>query len=176
MNKVNQTHKIIEEFNKTLDEFINKMIVQFPNETKLKTYYSAYKVTKMYDKSMPIKIFMGGCLEFTEQIKTRDSDFFAKRKNFVDKIKQCSSFTDDTGLVNYWENLSDTSKTAIWDYIQTLYVMGEMYVNKDTSIISNINSVYNNLSFNESIQDLDKNKTFSDSYMKNLQSKIDNSK
>ena len=63
----NQTN-VIEEFNKTLEEFINKMILQFPEETKLKTYYSAFKVTKMYDKSMPIKIYMGGCLSFTEQI------------------------------------------------------------------------------------------------------------
>jgi len=62
----NQTQKVIEEFNKTLDEFINKMIAQFPNESKLKTYYSAYKVTKMYDKTMPIKIYMGGCLNFTD--------------------------------------------------------------------------------------------------------------
>ena len=83
----NQTQKIIEEFNKTLDEFINKMIVQFPEETKLKTYYSAFKVTKIYDKTIPIKIYMGGCLNFAEQIKTRDSDFFAKRKQFVEKVK-----------------------------------------------------------------------------------------
>ena len=113
---------IVDEFNKTLDEFINKMILQFPVETKLKTYYSAFKVTKMYDKSMPIKIFMGGCLNFTQQIKDRDTEFFAKRETFVNRIKEASSFTDDTGLVNYWENLSDASKTAMWDYIQTLFV------------------------------------------------------
>jgi hypothetical protein len=170
----NQTQKVIEEFNKTLDEFINKMIAQFPNESKLKTYYSAYKVTKMYDKTMPIKIYMGGCLNFTDQIKNRDSDFFAKRKQFVDKLKQCSSFTDDTGLVNYWEQLSDTSKNAIWDYVQTLYVMGEMYINKDTNIINKINSVYDNMELNETLQDLDKNKTLSDAYINKLQSKIKN--
>ena len=170
----NQTQKVIEEFNRTLDEFINKMIAQFPNESKLKTYYSAYKVTKMYDKTMPIKIYMGGCLNFTEQIKNRDSDFFAKRKQFVDKLKQCSSFTDDTGLVNYWEQLSDTSKNAIWDYVQTLYVMGEMYINKDTNIINKINSVYDNMELNETLQDLDKNKTLSDAYINKLQSKINN--
>ncbi len=162
---------IIGEFNKTLDEFINKMILQFPEETKLKSYYSAYKVTKMYDKTMPIKLYMGGCLNYTEQIKKRDSDFFAKQKQFVNKVKQCSSFTNDTGLVNYWESLSDTSKTAIWDYVQTLYVMGEMYINKDTSIIQNINKVYNSMSFNESLEDLDKNKTFSEDYMNKITNK-----
>ena len=164
----NPLAKVIDEFNKTLDEFINKMILQFPEETKLKTYYSAYKVTRMYDKTMPLKIYMGGCLQFSEQIRNRDTNFFAKRKAFVNKIAQASSFTDDTGLVNYWENLSDVSKNAIWDYIQTLFVMGEMYINKDSSIVQKINSVYNNISFDESMQNLKENDTFTEDFISRI--------
>lgn len=167
---MNNSSTIIEEFNKTLEEFINKMIIQFPQETKLKTYYSAYKVTKMYDKTMPIKIFMGGCLQFSEQIKSRDTEFFAKRKGFVDKLKQASSFSDDIGLVNYWENLSDNSKKAIWDYVQTLFVMGEMYVNKDTSIIQKINSVYNKVSFDETMKNMKENDKLAQEYVEKLNS------
>lgn len=166
----NPLAKVIDEFNKTLDEFINKMILQFPEETKLKTYYSAYKVTRMYDKTMPLKIYMGGCLQFSEQIRNRDTYFFAKRKAFVNKIAQASSFTDDTGLVNYWENLSDVSKNAIWDYIQTLFVMGEMYINKDSSIVQKINSVYNNISFDESMQNLKENDTFTEDFISKINS------
>lgn len=164
----NSPTTVIEEFNKTMEEFINKMILQFPQETKLKTYYSAYKVTKIYDKTMPIKIFMGGCLQFTEQIKSRDTEFFAKRKAFVDKIKKASSFSDDIGLVNYWENLSDNSKNAIWDYVQTLFVMGEMYVNKDTSIIQKINSVYNKVSFDETMKNIEEDDNSVQEYVEKL--------
>ena len=165
---MNNTPKIIEEFNKTLEEFINKMIIQFPEETKLKSYYSAYKLTKMYDKTMPIKIFMGGCLQFTDKIKSRDTEFFAKRKGFVDKLQKASSFSDDIGLVNYWENLSDNSKNAIWDYIQTLFVMGEMYVNKDTSIIQKINSVYNKVSFDETMKNMKEDDKLAEEYVQKL--------
>lgn len=167
-NLQNSNMKVLEEFNKTLDEFINKMILQFPQETKLKTYYSAFKVTKMYDKTMPIKIYMGGCLQFSDQIKSRDTEFFAKRKAFVNKIAQASSFTDDTGLVNYWENLSDNSKNAIWDYVQTLFVMGEMYVNKDTSIIQKINSVYNKVSFDETMKNIEEDDNSVQEYVEKL--------
>lgn len=165
---MNNSPNIISEFNNTLDEFINKMILQFPQETKLKTYYSAFKVTKMYDNTIPIKIFMGGCLEFKEPIKERNSLFFTKRKLFMNKVAQASSsFADDTGLVNYWETLSDVSKNAIWDYIQTLFVMGEMYVNKDTSIIQNISNVYNKCSFNDSIKTMNNNQ-FTEDFVKKL--------
>ena len=122
----------------------------------------------MYDKTMPLKIYMGGCLQFSEQIRNRDTNFFAKRKAFVNKIAQASSFTDDTGLVNYWENLSDVSKNAIWDYIQTLFVMGEMYINKDSSIVQKINSVYNNISFDESMQNLKENDTFTEDFISRI--------
>jgi hypothetical protein len=160
--------KVLEEFNKTLDEFINKMILQFPQETKLKSYYSAFKVTRMYDKTVPIKIYMGGCLQFTNQIKSRDTDFFSKRKTFVNKISTASSFTNDTGLVNYWGSLTDNSKNAIWDYVQTLFVMGEMYINKDSSIVQQINNVYNNISFNESMETLEENKTFTEEFINKI--------
>jgi len=169
MNNIqNSNIKVLDEFNNTLDEFINKMISQFPQETKLKTYYSAFKITKMYDKTMPIKIYMGGCLQFSEQIKSRDTEFFAKRKAFVNKMAQASSFSDDTGLVNYWDSLSDNSKTAIWDYIQTLFIMGEMYINKDTSIVQKITNIYNNLSFDESMKTLKENDTFTEEFINKI--------
>ena len=164
----NAMNTTIEEFKKVLDEFINKMMAQFPQEPKLKTYYSAYKVTKMYDKSMPIKIFMGGCLEFKEQIRTRDTEFFERRKGFVNKITVASSFSDDIGLVNYWHSLSESSRNAIWDYIQTLFVMGEMYINKDTSIVEKINHVYNNISFENSMKTLKENDTFTEEFINKL--------
>jgi hypothetical protein len=160
---------VIDEFNKTLSEFINKLIIQFPEETKLKKYNSAYKVTKMYDSSIPIKLYMGGCMKFSEQIKNRDSEFFQKRETFVNAVKQYSSFTNDIGLVDYWTNLNDSSKNAIWDYIQTLYVMGEMYVNKDTTILRNIDNVYNNIT-KDDFENMSKNESMSS----DLISKINN--
>jgi len=164
----NSIGKVLDEFNKTLDEFMNKMILQFPFENKLKTYYSAFKVTKMCDKTIPIKIYMGGCLQFSDQIKNRDTEFFAKRKTFVNRMSVASSFTDDTGLVNYWDNLSVNSKNAIWDYVQTLFVMGEMFINKDSGMIQKINNVYNNISFNESMKTLNENNTFTEEFINKI--------
>ena len=92
--------KILTDFNTVLDEFIEKMILQFPEESKLKSYKSAYNVTKMYDKSMPIKVAMGGMLPFKTQIKDRDEDFFKSRETFLEKAVVASSFSNDLGLVN----------------------------------------------------------------------------
>jgi len=158
---------IIKEFNTTLEEFIIKLSNQYPTESKIKVYLNTFRVTKMYNAQIPLKIFMGGCLNFKDQIKNRDSNFFINRKQFIERVENCTSFADDIGLVDHWLNLSEESKTSIWDYIQTLFVMGEMYINNNTNLMDNINNLYNNLS-KDDINNLN-NKELSD----NLKTKLD---
>jgi hypothetical protein len=142
-------NSVLPKFNTILEEFIIKMVNAFPNEPKIKSYYQAFKISKMYDDTIPIKLFMGGCLDYSDQIKNRNSDFFLNKKTFVDKCVRASSFSDDFGLKNQWENTSETTKKAIWDYVQTLFVLGEMYISKNSNSIEEINTVYNSMSYSE---------------------------
>lgn len=143
--------ELLEEFNNTLDEFVSKMINQFPEETKLTKYYQIFKFTKVYDKSLPIKIFMSSTLSNKEKIKNRDEKYFMydSTSYFRKSAVELSTFSSETGLIDKWENLSDNSKTAIWDYIQTLFVMGEMYINKNENAMEQIRLVDKNFNRNE---------------------------
>lgn len=141
--------EILIKFNTIIEEFIVKMLNTFPDEQKIKTYYNAFKISKLYSKQLPIQIFMGGCLDFEEQIKTRDANFFINRKTFVDKFVKASSFSNDIGLKDRWVNTPEITKKSIWDYIQTLYVLGEMYIKKDPTVIEKINKIYNSMSISE---------------------------
>ena len=158
---------VITEFNNTLEEFMTKLVNQFPQEKKIKSYLSSFKITKMCTVELPIKIFMGGCIYFEEQIKNRDSDFFLNKKEFISKVQKSSSFADDIGLINYWNDLSEVSKKSIWDYIQTLYVMGEMYINKNTDMIKSINNIYNNFTQDE-INEINTNNKLSDNLLSKM--------
>ena len=140
---------ILNKFNTILEEFIVKMRDSFPDESKLRTYYNAFKVSKMYSVELPIKIFMGGCIDYADQIKSRDAEFFMNQKRFVDKCVRASSFSNDIGLKDRWISTPETTKKSIWDYVQTLFVLGEMYVNKDTNVISEINKIYHSMSISE---------------------------
>ena len=100
------------EFNKILDEFMSKMVHTFPEQGKLNTYYKAFKVAKTVNNLMPLQLFMGGCLNFKDQIKSRDEEFFKKRPEFVEKCNSYSSFSNDIGMVEYWDTISDTTKKS----------------------------------------------------------------
>ena len=75
--------------------------------------------------------------------------FFINKKTFVDKCVKASSFSDDIGLRDRWDYTPELTKKSIWDYIQTLYVLGEMYIKKEHGTIDQINHVYNSMSVSE---------------------------
>lgn len=161
--------EILTKFNGLIEEFIVKMLHAFPDEQKLKTYYNAFKISRLYSKQLPIQIFMGGCLDFEEQIKNRDADFFMNRKTFVDKCVRASSFSNDIGLKDRWESTPDITKKSIWDYIQTLYFLGEIYIKKDKGVIDKINKIYDSMSISEMKRFESDNVTkFSDDFTKKI--------
>ena len=161
--------QLLDEFNNTLDEFLSKMINQFPEEVKLKKYYNIFKLTKVYDKSLPLKIYISSTLSNKEKIKNRDEKYFMydSTSYFRKSAVELSTFSSETGLIDKWVNLSDNSKKAIWDYVQTLFVMGEMYINKTENAMEQIKLVNENFNRNE-VNYLMKSKTLSNSFSKIL--------
>ena len=156
------------EFNRILDEFISKMVATFPDQTKLVGYYRAFKVAKIYKEELPLQIFMGGCLRFKEQITNRDEEFFKNRDTFVSGCSNCSSFGQDTGLVEYWDRTSDVTKNSIWEYVQTLFVLGEIVIN-DENLLDKTSEVYKNISVNEMSRFQNESTSeFSDDFLKKI--------
>jgi len=128
--------KEIQTFNKLFEEFLEKIITQF-DYPKLKTYRRAFLLLKETSPQTPVNIFMSGCVNYKNEIKERDETFFLKDETIT---KNLQNFFKDCGLDVYWKELSTATKKAIWDYIQSLFVLGE--VNKDKKQFDKYNSIY----------------------------------
>tara|TARA_B100001173_G_C15982599_1_gene545300 strand:- start:594 stop:1067 length:474 start_codon:yes stop_codon:yes gene_type:complete len=124
----------IDKFNDLFNEFIDKIITRYPDQT-LREYKKGFVLIKLASPSSPANFFMAGCIDYKEQIKNRDEAFFINSESIKSKI---NSFSVDIGIANYWNELTDSTKTAIWDYIQSLYVLGEMIINKDPTEFNKI--------------------------------------
>lgn len=133
--------KEIDNFNKLFQEFLEKIISKFPY-ARLNAYYKGFKILKTTSPATPANLFMAGCIEYKTQIRQRDDNFFLKSKSVNDTARNFGNFTEDCGLDTYWNELTPTTKKAIWDYIQSLFVLGEIIVNKDKSLFSKYNSMY----------------------------------
>jgi hypothetical protein len=133
--------KEINNFNKLFEEFLEKIISKFPY-ARLKTYYRGFKILKTTSPATPANLFMAGCVDYKSQIKQRDDAFFLKDKNVNERAKNFGNFTEDCGLDTYWNELTSTTKKAIWDYIQSLFVLGEIIINKNKTLFDKYNNMY----------------------------------
>jgi hypothetical protein len=156
----------IETFNKLFEEFLEKIIGQF-DYPKLKTYRRAFILLKDASPQTPVNIFMTGCLNYKKEIKERNDTFFLKDEKIKENVKSFVNFSQDCGLDIYWKELSPATKKAIWDYIQSLFVLGEIIVNKDKKQFDKYNSMYVS-EYREEILNLDKG--FSSNFLNKLNS------
>ena len=134
----------VDKFNTLFNEFIDKIINKYPNAS-ISEYKKAFTLLKIASPSTPANLFMAGCIDYKDEIKNRDEEFFINSNTVLDKI---NSFSIEIGINEYWKELTDTTKTAIWDYIQSLFLLGEL-------IIKNNSSEFDKLR-NSSIQDYKK--------------------
>lgn len=107
-------------FNSLAEEFFQKMIKTFPRETKLKIYYAHFKTTKQFDVRKPMEYVMSPMINNGYQILSKDEKFF-KDDGYVDLAE---SFSSKTGLLNQWESIPEEIKNKIWEYVQSMYVLG----------------------------------------------------
>ncbi len=133
--------KEISKFNSLLEELLEKLIAKFQNH-KLKSYRRFFLMMKNVQPKMPANLFMSGCINYRNEITSRDENFFITSSDIKEKSKYFGNFTEDCGIESYWSELSIQTKTAIWDYIQTLFVLGEIIINKDQELFKKYNNMY----------------------------------
>jgi hypothetical protein len=131
----------VTKFNKLLEEFLEKLISKFDGE-RLKTYRRSFIMLKETSPSVPVNLFMAGCINYKKEITTRNDLFFLRDEQMVERAKLFGNFTDDCGLDSYWDTLTPKTKTAIWDYIQSLFVLAEIIVNKNQDTYAKYKNLY----------------------------------
>lgn len=125
-------NNMLNSFNMLADEFIDKMIILFPNEPKIRGYQVAFRTAKKYNNKKPVEMFMSNIVHFGEQILNRDELFFQKDE-YVDHVEKLSG---KMGLIQYWNGISEDNKNHIWDYVQNLFKLGMIIIGKKEELMT----------------------------------------
>lgn len=133
--------KEISKFNNLLEEFLEKIIDAFPND-KLKTYRRGFLLIKAVSPSVPVNLFMAGCVQYKKEIVSRNDNFFLKDDKIKEKVNMFGNFSDDCGLDSYWDVLTVSTKKAVWDYVQSLFVLGEIIIGQNKDLFNKYNALY----------------------------------
>ena len=98
-------------FNEMLGQFINELESTFPGEKAFKKYHVSFDIMKAANPRKCVDAFMKSAGKYSNQIMQKDDSFFSE--------------FGEIPIHKYWnDELSTGTKDAIWQYLQTLNILG----------------------------------------------------
>ena len=73
---------------------------------------------------------MDSIKDFGIPIMNKDETFFKKD----DYVSYAESFSNTSGLIDIWDNCNDVIKKSIWEYLQSIYVLGMNAINDQDTL------------------------------------------
>ena len=121
-------------FNEMMGQFLVELHKTFPEEKGLKKCLSAFDLMKEANPRLVVDGFMNGLTPYADQISSKDDSFFIKESKNLDFMK-------GVNLEKHWGTCSENTKNAIWQYVQTLYMLGTTIKSIPEDTLSMIESV-----------------------------------
>ncbi len=98
------------------DNFLNELIETFPEEPAMKKYKTSFELLRKTNPRKCIDAYMTSITPIQQHIMSKDEDFF---------MKESVEFLKEINIKKHWtSDLSENTKDAIWQYLQTLYILG----------------------------------------------------
>jgi hypothetical protein len=108
----------VQAFNELMDQFIQELRATFPEESSIKKCANAFDLMAGANSKGVMELFMGNITPYSQQLMAKDDAFFVGENSDI-------KFVNDLNLKNLWTaDLSQNTKNAIWQYLQTLFMMG----------------------------------------------------
>jgi biotin operon repressor len=121
-------------FNDMMGQFLTELHMSFPEEKSIKKYMSAFELMRSANGRLVVDGFMSAIAPHIDQISAKDEYFFIENAENIDFLK-------DINLKNIWPLASANTREAIWQYIQTLYMLGTTITSIPPETLSMIENV-----------------------------------
>jgi len=122
-------------FNDMMGQFLVELHKTFPEEKGIKKFMTSFDLLKSANPRKCVEAYMSGVSQFANKISQKDETFF------TEDIKNIE-FLQDLNIEEYWnEKMSEGTKNAVWQYLQTLYMLGTTITaipHETLSIIENV--------------------------------------
>lgn len=120
-----------------MDQFLSELEKVFPDEPGIKKYHSAYELVKKANPRKCVEGYMAGCTPYSNYVMQKDEAFFLEYSDSIDFLKSMN-------IKKHWtSDLSLNTKDAIWQYLQTLFILGTTITNIPPEALNMIEDVAN---------------------------------
>jgi hypothetical protein len=122
----------ISAFNDMMEQFITDLARTFPEEKGIKKYHASFDIVRKTNPRKCVEKFMEAIGPYVSQITSKDDSFLNENVGFL----------TDINLKTHWTpELSPNTKDAIWQYLQTLYMLGTTITSIPADTLSMIERV-----------------------------------
>lgn len=106
----------ISAWNEMMEQFLGELEKTFPEEKAVKKYKASFDLLKKSNPRKCVDGYMTSVAKYQEKIMAKDESFFMDCND---------SMLAEMNIKKHWTaDLSTKTKDAIWQYLQTLYVLG----------------------------------------------------
>lgn len=100
----------VKAFNEMMGQFLDELVATFPEEEAFKAAQAAPRTRETFDN------FMKNIAPHSSHLMAKSSDFFVAENVFVKDLNLHVVWASDAA--------TNATKDAIWQYIQTMYILG----------------------------------------------------
>jgi hypothetical protein len=105
-------------WNDMMEQFLSEVEKTFPEEKAVKKYKTSFDLIRKTNPRKCVEGYMAMAGPYQEKIMQKDESFFLNNEDSNSLIK-------DMNLKKHWTpDLSVKTKDAIWQYLQTLFILG----------------------------------------------------
>ena len=102
-------------FNDMLEQFLTELMGTFPEEKSIKKYHAGFDVLRKSNPKKVVEGFMATIGPVAQKIMNKDESILDDNLDILDELS----------IKKHWNgDISDNTKGAIWQYLQTLYMLG----------------------------------------------------
>src|SRR6056300_552352 len=121
-------------FNDMLGQFLVELHKTFPEEKDIKKMMTSFDVLRSANPRLVVDGFMKGVTPYADKISSKDETFLLNEIEKVDLLK-------DLNIKSYWNRMSEGTKAATWQYLQTLYMLGTTITSIPADTLAQIENI-----------------------------------
>lgn len=122
-------------FNDMMQQFLDELVLTFPEEKSFVKYQASFGLVRKSRPRAVLEKYMESIGPVATHIMQKDDAFFKEHSDSVPLLS-------DLNLAKIWtDDLSESTKDAIWKYLQTLYILATTISALPAETLSMIESV-----------------------------------
>lgn len=101
-----------------MEQFCDELIQTFPDVKSFKKYKTTVEMSRKVNPRKIVTCYMDNLSPYSQKLMSKDNTLFTDDSKNIQMI-------NDLDILSIWTpELSENTRNAIWQYLQTLYILG----------------------------------------------------